>query len=89
MLSCKRVLAAADLDTRKRSVDCATRNATIVARLDISRRCAGNVGYNVPRAVEARAVAKATRAAATTAKWYNCGQLGHRRVAVAVANVDI
>ena len=84
MLSCKRVLAAADLDTRKRSVDCATRNATIVARLDISRRCAGNV-----RAVEARAVAKATRAAATTDKWYNCGQLGHRRVPVAVANVDI
>ena len=56
----------AKLDTRKRGVDSAMRSAAIVARLDISERCADNVrnllASQVPRAAVARVLAKAARA---------------------------
>lgn len=56
----------AKLDTRKRDVDSAMRSAAIVARLDISERCADNVrnllASQVPRAAVARVLAKAVRA---------------------------
>ena len=58
--------AGAKLDTRKRDVDSAMRSAAIVARLDISERCANNVksllASQVPRAAIARVLAKAVRA---------------------------
>ena len=61
-----RVPAVAKLDTRKRGVDSAMRSVAIVARLDISERCADNVGNllasQVPRAGVARVLAKAVRA---------------------------
>ena len=54
------------LDTRKRSVDSAMLCAAIVARPDISERCADNVrnllASLVPRAAVARVLAKAARA---------------------------
>ena len=60
------MLAVAKLDTRKRDVDSAMRSAAIVARLDISERCADNVrnllASQVPRAAVARVLAKAVRA---------------------------
>ena len=40
---CQRVFAVAKLDTRNRGVDSAMRSVAIVARLDISERCADNV----------------------------------------------
>ena len=59
----------AKLDTRKRGVDNAMPSAAIVARLDISERCADNVrnllASQVPRAAVARALAKAARAVET------------------------
>ena len=61
----QRVLAAAKLDTRKRGVDSAMRSAAIVARPDISERCADNMisllASQVPRAAVARVLAKAAR----------------------------
>ena len=61
--------AVAKLDTRKRYVDSAVRSAAIVARLDISERCADNVrnllASQVPRAAVARVLAKAARAVET------------------------
>ena len=63
------VRAVEKLDTRKRGVDSAMPNAAIVARLDISERCADNVrnllASQVPRAAVARAVANAARAVET------------------------
>ena len=63
---CQRVPAVAKLDTRKRDVDSAMRSAAIVARLDISERCADNVksllASQVPRAAVGRVLAKAGRA---------------------------
>ena len=59
----------AKLDTRKRDVDSAMRSAAIVARLDISERCADNVrnllASQVPRETVARVLAKAARAVET------------------------
>ena len=56
----------AKLDTRKRGVDSAISSAAIVARPDISERCADNVrnllASQVPRAAVARVLAKAARA---------------------------
>ena len=61
--------AVAKLDTRKRDVDSAMRSAAIVARLEISGRCAENVrnllATQVPRAAVARVLAKAARAVET------------------------
>ena len=58
--------AVAKLDTRKRGVDSAMRSAVIVARPDISERCADNVrnllASQVPRTAVARVLAKAVRA---------------------------
>ena len=56
----------AKLGKRKGGVDSAMRRAAIVARLDISERCADNVksllASQVPRAAVARVLAKAVRA---------------------------
>ena len=64
---CQRVPAVAKLDTRKRGVDSAMPNAIIVARPDISERCADNgrnlLASQVPRTTVARVLAKAARAA--------------------------
>ena len=72
-------------------------NAAIVARLDISRRCADNVRNQVPRAAVARVVVKAARTAATPTSAIVVDSLAigdlialvETRVAVVVANVDI
>ena len=62
-------LAVAKLDTRKRGIDSAMPSAAIVARLDISERCADNVrnllASQVPRAAVARVLVKAARAVET------------------------
>ena len=80
---CQRVLAVAKLDTRKRGVDSAMRSAAIVARLDISERCADNVrnllASQVPRAAVARVLAKEARAVETQTSAIGGGQVGHRR----------
>ena len=59
------------------------RSAAIVARLDISERCADNarnlLASQVPRAAVARVLAKAARAVETQTKCHCCGQVGHRR----------
>ena len=59
------------------------RSAAIVARLDISGRCAENVrnllANQVPRAAVARVLAKAARAVETQTSAIFCGQVGHRR----------
>ena len=69
VLSCQRVHAVVKLDMKSRSVDFAIQSAAIAARLDISRRCAGNarrqLACQVSRAAVARAVVKAAQAAAT------------------------
>ena len=82
VLSCQRVLAVVKLGMKSRSVDCAIQSGAIAERLDISRRCAGNVrsqlASQVPRAAVTRAVVKVTRRR-NTDKCYCCGQLGHRR----------
>ena len=65
MQSCQRVLAVADLDTRKRNVVFAIRNATFVAKLDISRRCADSVRNlstsQVPRTVATKVLVVTVR----------------------------
>ena len=57
------------LDTRKRGVDSAMTSEAIVARLDISERCADNarnlLASQVPRAAVARVLAKAAGAVET------------------------
>ena len=50
------------LDTRKRGVDSAMPSAAIVARLDLSERCAHNVRNLLANQVPRTAVAKAARA---------------------------
>ena len=69
VLSCQRVLAVVKVDMKSRSVDCAMRSVAIAAKLDMSRRCAGNVrnpwSSQVPQAAVARAAGKAAQAAAT------------------------
>ena len=91
----------AKLDTRKRSVDSAMRSAAIVARLDISERCADNVTNllvsQVPRAAVARVLAKAARAVETQTSaivvdrlvFDDLIALVETRVVVSVASVDI
>ena len=55
---------------KQRGVDSAMRSAATVVRLEISGRCADDVGNllasQVPRAAVARVLAKATRAVETT-----------------------
>ena len=62
VLSCRRLHVAAKLDMTSRSVVCAMRNAAIVARRDISRKCADNVrnlrGKRVRPAAALKAAAK-------------------------------
>ena len=89
----------AKLDTRKRSVGSAMRSAAIVARLDISERCAENVrnllASQIPRAPVARVLAKAARTveAQTSAIAVDKSviddliALVEKRVAVSVASV--
>ena len=86
---------------KSRSVDCAMQSATIAAKLDISRRCAGNVrnqwSSQVPRAAVARAAVKAAQAAATptnaivvdSSATEDLIVLVEMRIAVAVVNDDI
>ena len=82
---------------RSRSVGCAMSNAAIVARLDMSRRCADNVKNQVPRAAIARGSGKGGKTAATSTSAIVVDNLAigdlialiDTRVAVAVANVDI
>ena len=93
--------AVVKLDMKSRSVDSAIQSAAVAARLDISRRCAGNasrqLASQVPRAAVARAVAKAAQAAATTtsAIVVNSSAIGdlivlvEMRTAVVVVNEDI
>ena len=68
---------------RKRGVDSAISSAAIVARPDISERCADNVrnllASQVPRAAVARVLAKAARAVEAQTSCYCCGQVGYRR----------
>ena len=101
MLLCRHVLAVADLDTRKRNAVFAIRNATIVAELDISRRCAGSVRNlstrQVPRTVAARVLAKAVRVLAIQLSANVVDRsviddliaLTKTRIAADVVNVDI
>ena len=101
VLSCQRVLVAVKVDMRSRSVDCAMQGAAIAAKLDISRRCAGNVRHQwssqVPRAEVARAATKAAQAAATptsavvmeSSAIEDVIVLVEMRIAVAVGNEDI
>ena len=67
----------------RRGVDSAMRSAAIVARQDISRRCADNVrnllASQPTREAVARVLAKAARAVETTDKCSCCEQVGHRR----------
>ena len=95
------MLAVAKLDTRKRGVDSAMPSAAIVARLDISGRCADNVrnllANQVPRAAVARVLAKAARAVETQTSAIVVDRsaiddliaLVETRVAVSVASVVI
>ena len=84
-------------DMRSRSVGCAMSNAAIVARLDMSRRCADNVKNQVPRAAIARVAVKAARTVATPTSAIVVDNLAigdlialiDTRIAVVVANVDI
>ena len=55
----------AKVEMRSRRVDCAMHKAAIAAKLDISRRCAGNVRSQVARAAVAKAAVKAAQAAAS------------------------
>ena len=91
----------AKLDTRKRGVDSAMPSAAIVARPDISERCADNVksllASQVPRAAVARVLAKAVRVveALTSATVVDRSviedliALVETRIAASAANVDI
>ena len=91
----------AKLDTRKRGVDSAIQSAAIVARPDISRRCADNarnlLTSQVPRAAVARVLAKAARAVETQTSAIVVDRsviddlivVVETKVAVSVANVDI
>ena len=99
--SCQRVPAVADLDTRKCSGDSAMPNASIVARLDISRRRAGNVrnllASQVPRTAVARVLAMAVRAVEAQSSAAVVDRsviddliaLAETKAAVVVADVDI
>ena len=97
VLSCQHVLVVGRQDMRSRSVGCAMSNAAIVARLDISRRCADNVRNQVPRAAAARVAVKAARTVATPTNAIVVDNLAigdlialiDTRIAVVVANVDI
>ena len=81
----------------KSNVVCAMSNAAIVARLDISRRCADNVRNQVPRAAIARVAVKAARPVTTPTSAIVVDNLAigdlialiDTRIAVVVANVDI
>ena len=93
--------AVAKLDTRKRDVDSAMRSAAIVARLDISGRCAENVrnllATQVPRAAVARVLGKVARAVETqtSAIFVDRSVIDdliafvEMKVAVSVASVDV
>ena len=80
---CERVSAVAKLDTRKRDVDSAMRSAAIVARLDISGRCADNVrksaGKSSPSSSSGKSSGKGGTTRGSRDKCYCCGQVGHRR----------
>ena len=97
VLSCQHVLVVGRQDMRSRSVGCAMSNAAIVARQDISRRCADNVRNQVPRTTTARVAVKAARTAATPTSAIVVDSLAigdlvaliDTRIAVVVANVDI
>ena len=90
-----------EIDTKSRSVDCAMQSAAIAAKLDISRRCAGNVrnpwSSQVLRAAVAIAAVKAAQAAATPTSAIVVDSsaiedllvLVEMRIAVAVVNEDI
>ena len=72
----------AKLDTRKRGVDSAKRNAAIMARLDVSRQCADNVksaGKSSPSRCSGKSSGKGGTSCGNTDKCYCCGQVGHRR----------
>ena len=80
---CQRVPAVAQLDTRKRDVDSAVRSAAIVARLEISGRCAENVrnllASQVPRAAVATVLAKVAQAVEAQTSAIVVDRVGHRR----------
>ena len=94
------MLAVAERDTRKRGVDSAMPRAAIVAKLDISERCADNVGNlmasQVSLATVARVLAKAARAVGTQTSAIvvdrsvtdDLTALVETKVAVSVASVD-
>ena len=95
---CQRVPAVAKLHTRKRGVGSAMASAAIVAKLDISERCADNVrnklASQVPRAAVARVAARAveTQTSAIVVDRSvidDLVALVETKVAVSVANVDI
>ena len=82
---------------RSRSVGCAMSNVAIVARLDISRKCADNVRNQVLQTAVARVATKAARTAATPTSAIVGDNLAigdlialiDTRIAVVVANMDI
>ena len=79
VLWCQRVHAVAKLDMRKRGVDSAMRSAAIVARLDISERCADNVrNLLASQSSSGNISGKGGMSRASTDKCYCCGQVGHR-----------
>ena len=96
VLSCQRVLVVEKQDMRSRSVGCAMSNVAIVAKLDMSRKCADKVRNQVPQTAVARVAAKAVRTAATPTSDIVVDNLAigdlialiDTRTAVAVANVD-
>ena len=96
VLSCQRVLVVEKQDMRSRSVGCAMSNVAIVARLDISRKCADNVRNQVFQTAVARVAVKAARTAATPTSAIVVDNLAigdlialiDTRIAVVVANVD-
>ena len=100
VLSCQRVPAVVKLDMKSRSVDCAIQSGAIAARLDISRRCAGNVrsqlASQVPRAAVTRDSGKGDTAATPTSAIVVDSSviedlivLVEMRTAVVVVNEDI
>ena len=82
VLSCQRVPVAVKVHMKSRSADCAMQSAAIAAKLDISRRCAGNVRNQWSSQV--LRAGKSSGNGGTSGQQHRqmlcCGQVGHRRL---------
>ena len=80
VLSCRRVPVVVKQDMKSRSVDCAMQSAAFAAKLNISRRCAGNVGNQWSSSSgSGKSSGKGGTSRSNTDKCYCCGKFGHRR----------